>query len=79
MIRFVQTFDWYCIEKCDIGMQTQNVIHFNFISDMVQVSSFLTPNHVCEVYTFTSKYICVRLPRISLCDPDLEHCSIQYE
>ena len=29
--------------KFNIGMQTQNVIDFNSISDMVQVSSFLSP------------------------------------
>ena len=42
--------------KCNIGMQTQNVIHFNSLSDMVQVSSFLkVHNHVWEVYAFISK------------------------
>ena len=42
--------------KCNIGMQTQNVIHFNSISDMVQASSFFKAhNHVCEVYTLVSK------------------------
>ena len=30
---------------------------------------------MCEVYTFVSKYICFRLPRNSLCNPDLAHCN----
>ena len=42
-------------------MQTQNVIHFNSISDMVQVSScFKAYNHVCQVYLFkTTKKLSV--------------------
>jgi ribosomal protein S27E len=35
--------------KCNIRMKTQNVIHFNCISDMVQVSPYVkAQNHVCE-------------------------------
>jgi hypothetical protein len=42
--------------KCNIGMQRHNVIHFNSISDMVQVSSFLKSIAiVCEVCTFVPK------------------------
>jgi hypothetical protein len=48
-----QTFVMYI--KCNIGMQTQNLIHFNFISDMVQMSSFFKPITMCEVYTFVSR------------------------
>ena len=41
--------------KCNIGMQTQNVRHFNSITDMVQVSFLFKAHTVCEVYTFVSK------------------------
>ena len=60
--------------KCNISMQTQNVIHFNSISGMVQVYYFLKPITMCLRYLilFQSRFKTTKKHCVT---PYLAHCS----